>query len=79
MHDLRRSFGSWLGAAGVAPKLIGTMLGHKTDITSRVYVQLGEAAGIKREVATAHAKLAEEFRQDKPRAEVVNITARNKA
>jgi len=78
MHDLRRSFGSWLGASGVAPKLIGAMLGHKTDITSRVYVQLGEAAGIKRQLATAHAKLAEEFRQDKPRAEVVNLTARAK-
>ena len=78
MHDLRRSFGSWLGASGVAPKLIGAVLGHKTDITSRVYVQLGEAAGIKRQLATAHAKLAEEFRQDKPRAGVVNIAARAK-
>jgi integrase len=73
MHDLRRSFGSWLGASGVAPKLIRTALGHKTDITSRVYVQLGEAAGIKRQLATAHAKLAEEFRQEKPSAEVVDI------
>lgn len=79
LHDLRRSFGSWLGASGVTPKLIGAVLGHKTDITSRVYVQLGEAAGIKRQLATAHAKLAEEFRQDKPRAEVVNIGARAKA
>jgi integrase len=79
LHDLRRSFGSWLGASGVTPKLIGAALGHKTDITSRVYVQLGEAAGIKRQLATAHAKLAEEFRRDKPRAEVVNIAARAKA
>jgi integrase len=61
MHDLRRSFGSWLGAQGVAPKLIGTVLGHKTDITSRVYVQLGEAAGIKRQLAETHAALAKEF------------------
>ncbi len=76
MHDLRRSFGSWLGASGVAPKLIGAVLGHKTDITSRVYVQLGEAAGIKRALATAHAKLAEEFREEKPRAEVVDLKAR---
>jgi integrase len=76
MHDLRRSFGSWLGASGVAPKLIGAALGHKTDITSRVYVQLGEAAGIKRQLATAHAKLAEEFRQEKPLAEVVDLEAR---
>jgi integrase len=73
MHDLRRSFGSWLGASGVAPKLIGAALGHKTDITSRVYVQLGEAAGIKRELAAAHAALAKEFRKEKPRAKVVAL------
>ena len=75
LHDLRRSFGSWLGASGIAPKLIGAALGHKTDITSRVYVQLGEAAGIKRQLATAHAKLADEFRQEKPLAEVVDLRA----
>ncbi len=73
LHDLRRSFGSWLGASGVTPKLIGTVLGHKTDITSRVYVQLGEAAGIKRQLASAHAKLADEFRKEKPKAEVHDI------
>lgn len=76
MHDLRRSFGSWLGASGVAPKLIGTALGHKTDITSRVYVQLGEAANIKRQLVTAHAALAKEFAKEKPRAVVVDITAK---
>jgi integrase len=76
MHDLRRSFGSWLGASGVAPKLIGTVLGHKTDITSRVYVQLGEAAGIKRQLATAHAALAQEFAQEKPLADVVDLKAK---
>lgn len=73
MHDLRRSFGSWLGAQGVAPKLIGTVLGHKTDITSRVYVQLGEAAGIKRQLADAHAALAKEFLKEKPKAEVIDL------
>jgi integrase len=76
MHDLRRSFGSWLGASGVAPKLIGAVLGHKTDITSRVYVQLGEAANIKRQLVTAHAALAKEFAEEKPRAEVVDMTAK---
>lgn len=75
MHDLRRSFGSWLGASGVAPKLIGKVLGHKTDITSRVYVQLGEAAGIKRELVTAHAALAKEFGKEKPRAQVIDFKA----
>ncbi len=73
LHDLRRSFGSWLGASGVTPKLIGTVLGHKTDITSRVYVQLGEAAGIKRQLVTAHAALAKEFRVEKPKAKVIDI------
>jgi len=73
MHDLRRSFGSWLGAQGIAPKLIGTVLGHKTDITSRVYVQLGEAANIKRQLAEAHAALAKEFAKEKPKAEVIDL------
>lgn len=73
LHDLRRSFGSWLGASGVAPKLIGAALGHKTDITSRVYVQLGEAANIKRQLVTAHAALAKEFAKEKPRAKVIAI------
>lgn len=73
MHDLRRSFGSWLGAQGVAPKLIGTVLGHKTDITSRVYVQLGEAANIKRQLAEAHAALAKQFAEEKPKADVIDI------
>jgi integrase len=76
LHDLRRTFGSWLGASGVSPKLIGTALGHKTDITSRVYVQLGEAAGIKRQLAAAHAALVEDFRQEKPLAPVRDIKMR---
>lgn len=42
IHDLRRTFGSWLGDAGLTSKQIGTLLGHKTDITSRVYMALGE-------------------------------------
>jgi integrase len=73
MHDLRRSFGSWLGASGFAPKLIGAALGHRTDITSRVYVQLGEAAGIKRQLAEAHAALAHQFGQEKPKARVIKL------
>lgn len=42
IHDLRRSFGSWLGDAGFTSKQIGTTLGHKSDITSRVYMALGD-------------------------------------
>ncbi len=64
MHDLRRSFGSWLGAIGYSSKQIGTLLGHKTDITSRVYIQLGEAVDLKRELTGAFANLAQEYRTD---------------
>lgn len=42
IHDLRRTFGSWLGDSGFTSKQIGTVLGHRTDITSRVYMSLGE-------------------------------------
>lgn len=42
IHDLRRSFGSWLGDAGYTSKEIGATLGHRSDITSRVYMQLGD-------------------------------------
>jgi integrase len=42
MHDLRRSFGSWLGDAGFTSKQIGSVLGHQTDITSRVYMAIGD-------------------------------------
>jgi integrase len=73
LHDLRRSFGSWLGATGFSPKQIGALLGHKTDITSRVYVQLGEAVNLKRQLVVAHAKLADEFLLERPKAEVHDI------
>lgn len=81
LHDLRRSFGSWLGASGVSPKLIGAALGHRTDITSRVYVQLGEAANIKRELVQAHAALAEQFAKQahKPRASVTSLQGARRA
>jgi integrase len=42
IHDLRRTFGSWLGDAGFTSKQVGTALGHKSDITSRVYMALGD-------------------------------------
>lgn len=42
IHDLRRSFGSWLGDAGFTSKQIGAVLGHRSDITSRVYMALGD-------------------------------------
>jgi integrase len=42
IHDLRRTFGSWLGDEGFSSKQIGTVLGHRSDITSRVYMALGD-------------------------------------
>jgi integrase len=42
IHDLRRSFGSWLGDAGFSSKQIGAALGHRSDITSRVYMAIGD-------------------------------------
>jgi integrase len=41
-HDVRRSVGSWLGAAGVSLPQIQATLGHKSNVTSKVYVQLGQ-------------------------------------
>ena len=63
MHDLRRTFGSWLGDAGYTSKQIGTVLGHRTDITSRVYMALGDQT--KREAIDAHAALMREARKPK--------------
>jgi len=44
IHDLRRSFGSWLGDAGFTSKQIGATLGHRSDITSRVYMAIGDTS-----------------------------------
>jgi integrase len=57
IHDLRRTFGSWLGDAGFTSKQIGTALGHKSDITSRVYMALGDQS--KRAAADAIERLIE--------------------
>jgi len=56
LHDLRRSVGSWLGAAGHTADKIGELLGHKTNITSKVYIRLG-ALEVKRELVSEHAEL----------------------
>jgi integrase len=41
IHDLRRSFGFWLGEAGFTSKQIGASLGHRSNVTSSVYMALG--------------------------------------
>jgi len=55
IHDLRRTFGSWLGDAGFTSKQIGTALGHRSDITSRVYMALGDQS--KRDAVNAVERL----------------------
>jgi integrase len=56
IHDLRRSVGSWLGASGCTAEMIGALLNHKSDITSKVYVQLGEL-DVKRALVDKGAKI----------------------
>ena len=65
IHDLRRSVGSWLGDAGFSSKQVGTVLGHRTDVTSRVYMALGEST--KREAINAAAKLMRAARRPRRR------------
>jgi integrase len=56
IHDLRRSVGSWLGASGCTAEMIGALLNHRSNITSKIYVQLGEL-DVKRELVNKSAEL----------------------
>ncbi len=56
IHDLRRSVGSWLGASGCTAEMIGELLNHKSNITSKVYVQLGEL-DVKRSLVEKSARI----------------------
>jgi integrase len=40
IHDLRRTFGSYLAAAGATTTIIGKSLGHKSPLSTRVYERL---------------------------------------
>lgn len=60
-HDVRRSVGSWLGAAGMSSKAVGALLGHKSDITSKVYIQLDSDPEVKRTAAELQAELVAKF------------------
>jgi len=66
IHDLRRSVGSWLGANGWTAQAIGALLNHKSDITSRTYMHLGDL-DVKRELVIAHSRLLKKaLKQHKP-------------
>lgn len=60
-HDVRRSVGTWLGAAGLTSKQVGALLGHKSDITSRVYIQLAQDAETKAAAVATQAELVKKF------------------
>ena len=60
-HDVRRSVGSWLGAAGVSLPQIQATLGHKSSVTSKVYVQLAADEETKRSAAEVQAELLKKF------------------
>jgi integrase len=81
MHDLRRSFGSWLAASGYSAKQIGVLLNHKSAITSEVYMALGQNVAVKRELVNMHAKLAREALEQAKRrkAEVLVLDAERAA
>ena len=78
LHDLRRSFGSWLAASGYSSKQIGAALNHRSDVTAAVYMQLGANVTVKRTLADAHAKLAKDAIEQakKPKAVVASLEDR---
>lgn len=75
IHDLRRSFGSWLGDAGFTSKQIGSVLGHKSDITSRVYMAIGDKT--KRAAVDAMQALMHSAGKPKKKAKVVELRRRS--
>lgn len=66
LHDVRRSVGSWLGAAGHTAPMIGELLGHKSDVTSRVYIKLG-SLDVKQELVTVQEGLIKGALNPKPK------------
>lgn len=60
-HDVRRSVGTWLGAAGLTSKQVGALLGHKSDITSRVYIALAQDVETKAAAVATQAALVKKF------------------
>lgn len=67
IHDLRRSLGSWMAAAGASLPIIGKTLGHQSQATTAIYARLA-LDPIKASVESATAAMmqpAPENLQDK--------------
>jgi integrase len=62
-HDLRHTYGSWLGEAGVPPKQIAALMGHKTLRSVERYIHETEA---RFEQARAALGAAVERREETP-------------
>lgn len=40
LHDLRRTFGSWMAAGGSSLQIVGKALGHKSQTSTQIYSRL---------------------------------------
>lgn len=60
-HDIRRTVGTWQGAAGTTSNQIGALLNHKSDVTSKVYIALAGNAEVKQTVAESQAELVAQY------------------
>lgn len=60
-RELRRRVGTWLGAAGLSSKQVGALLGHKSDITSKVHIQRAQDAETKAAAVATQAELIKKF------------------
>ena len=58
-HDVRRSVGSWLAAAGLTSNQVGALLNHKSNVTSKGYVQLGDDEATKAAAEKTQAALVQ--------------------
>jgi len=61
VHDLRRTYGSWLASKGRTTQQIGKTLGHKSSITARVYAEIAEQ--VKSDLAEEMAALVNAARK----------------
>ena len=78
-HDVRRSVGSWLGAAGLTSNQVGALLNHTSNVTSKGYVQLGDNEATKAAAAKTQAALVQSFGGNVTSIEHARVKARTKS